>query len=177
MIGPYSQVVGLDLSLTATGVAGGGGAFVLCPPGRLGGVERLDWYDTTLDRVLDGMDPLVVLEGYSMGSKGRAVFNIGELGGVVRLLLWRGSIPFAEVAPGSLKKFATGKGNDKKDAVLVAAVRAGYEGDDNNEADAWWLRQMGLYHLGVPEVPITVYRTAAVKAVVWPAPVVVDVAS
>jgi hypothetical protein len=67
-----------------------------------------------------------------------------------------------------LKKFATGVGNAKKDAMLVGAVRAGYAGQDNNEADAFWLRQMGLYHLGAAEVPLTAYRTEAVQKVAWP---------
>jgi crossover junction endodeoxyribonuclease RuvC len=53
---------------------------------------------------------LVVIEGYSFGSQGRAVFDIAEPGAGVRFLLYRLGIPFADVPPATLKKFATGKG-------------------------------------------------------------------
>lgn len=59
--------------------------------------------------------------------------------------------PVAVVQPGTLKKFATGKGNADKDAVLTAAVR-GFPSVDvkgNDEADALALAAMGARHLGI----------------------------
>jgi crossover junction endodeoxyribonuclease RuvC len=82
--------------------------------------------------------------------------DIGELGGVVRLALWEAKVPFVEIPPSCLKKYATGRGNAGKEDVLQAAViRSGHTFADNNAADAWWLHQMGLAHY-VPESPLLV---------------------
>jgi len=52
-------------------------------------------------------------------------------------------IQYKGYSPGEIKKFATGKGNCGKPAMIAAAQKAyGYEGDDDNEADAihlWYL--------------------------------------
>jgi len=88
---------------------------------------------------------VVVIEGYSFGSKGAAVVNIGELGGVIRCHLWEARMPYVEIPPSCLKKYATGKGNASKDDVLQQAVmRSGHTFTDNNAADAWWLHQVAL---------------------------------
>lgn len=59
----------------------------------------------------------VTIEGYAMGSKTGLVFNIAEAGGTLKYKLYKESIPFGVVAPTQVKKFATGKGNSKKDAM------------------------------------------------------------
>lgn len=164
-----TSIVGLDLSLTATGVAlPDGTTTTLCPPGNLNSGPRLAWLHLAFWGVLQEHKPqLVVIEGYSRGSKyGRE--EAGEVGGIARVLCHLLDIPYAIVAPKQRAKFMTDNGNANKDQVLSAAVRSGFAGDDNNEADAWVLRQMALYHQGVPEVPITAYRTEVVNKVVWP---------
>jgi hypothetical protein len=60
-----------------------------------------------------GLPDLVVLEDYSMGSKG-TVFNIGENTGILKYHLWKSKIPLEKVPPTVLKKFWTGKGNSDK---------------------------------------------------------------
>jgi crossover junction endodeoxyribonuclease RuvC len=136
------SVVGLDLSLTSTGVADGNGTRRFCPKSR--GIERLhDFYTWAAAVRAD----LVMMEGYSYGSRGK-VFDIGEMGGVVKLALSMRGVPFIIVPPSTLKKYATGKGNAGKDEVLSAAIRAGFAGSNNDEADAWWLRHMGLVRVG-----------------------------
>lgn len=45
-------------------------------------------------------------------------------------------IPYQGVPVASIKKFATGKGNAKKDAMIAAAVERGFKPADDNEADA-----------------------------------------
>lgn len=57
---------------------------------------------------------IVYVEGYSMGSKGR-VFNLAENGGVLKHKIWKSGIEINIVAPTAVKKFATGKGNAKKE--------------------------------------------------------------
>ena len=57
---------------------------------------------------------LIEIEGFSYGSKGRAVFEIAYLGWRIREDLERfkeqDGIPWIAVPPAQLKKFATGKG-------------------------------------------------------------------
>tara|TARA_Y100000593_G_scaffold86585_1_gene165586 strand:- start:170 stop:751 length:582 start_codon:yes stop_codon:yes gene_type:complete len=55
----------------------------------------------------------VALEGYSFGSKGK-VFHIAENTGVLKYKFFQNSIPVDIIAPTSVKKFATGKGNADK---------------------------------------------------------------
>jgi Holliday junction resolvasome RuvABC endonuclease subunit len=59
---------------------------------------------------------LVMIEDYSMGSKGK-VFHIAENCGILKHELYVNEIPFATVPPTVLKKFATGKGNSSKEEM------------------------------------------------------------
>ena len=58
-----------------------------------------------------------MLEGYSMGAKGR-LFDIGEATGIFKYFLSQNSISPLIVAPSSIKKHATGKGNANKFQML-----------------------------------------------------------
>ena len=162
------RVAAFDLSLTRTGYAVPQLGTLAPPKGRDRGMERLAWIR---DRVLElaAGAGAVVLEGYSFGSKGRALFSLAELGGVVRLALHEAALPVVEVAPSALKKYATGRGNAGKEEVLAVAIRRlGYAGHDNNEADALWLRAMAVdYYAGSAFVPAK--NREALAAVAWPA--------
>lgn len=57
------------------------------------------------------------LEGYSMGSKGK-VFDIAENTGLLKYKLWNDGYDVGIYAPTTIKKFATGKGNAKKEDML-----------------------------------------------------------
>ena len=59
---------------------------------------------------------LCMLEDYSFASTGRT-FQIGEHFGLLKYKMRRGIIPFETVPPTVLKKFATGKGNAKKELL------------------------------------------------------------
>lgn len=96
---------------------------------------------------------LIVIEGFSYGSKGRGVFDIAYLGYRIREELERyrteDDIPWLEVSPSQLKQFATGKGNANKEIVLQQVYkRWGVELTDNNQADAYVLAQIGRAYLG-----------------------------
>ena len=184
------RVVGLDLSLTKTGIADEDGTRTLSPGVGRVGPERLDWFrdrivkeihgaDTSGPRCFDcflptiyGRHPgLVVLEGYSLGTARQQshAHALGELGGIVRWTLWDLGIPYVDVSPATLKKYATGKGNAGKDAVLIAAVKRLAPVGDNNQADAWWLRAIGMDALGVPVVEMPKVNREALKGLVLPA--------
>jgi|SRR6185369_1918839 len=46
------------------------------------------------------------------------------------------SIPYEGIPVGTIKRFATGKGNANKPAMIAAAIAWGYTPADDNEADA-----------------------------------------
>lgn len=171
------RIVSLDLSLTRTGWATSAGACgVLTPPkGRDRDMARLAWIrDEVVALVRPGLlddADLVVIEGYSFGQARGSSNNhaLGELGGVVRLTLHEIGVPYVDVPPASLKKYATGKGNAGKELVLVEAVkRLGYQGSDNNEADACWLVAMAQDQYCRRVIVPKSHREALAK-VKWPA--------
>lgn len=163
------SVLGIDPSLTATGVAWPDGTTeVIKWPHR--SVQRLDavyqWVyedsdlaESVFVRFYDAIHAdqlLVVIEGYSMGSARQQshAHGLGELGGVLRLALHHCGIRFVDVPPACVKKYATGKGNANKDLVRDAARdRLGLPaGVTSDECDAAWLRQIGLALVGDPSV-------------------------
>lgn len=157
------NLAALDLSLTGTGYADASGTGSM--PTKLKGMERLCFLRDRVLHFCDGRD-LVVIEGPSLHSKGRGTCERWGYRGIVLLALHDAGIPFIEIAPSSLKLFATGKGNAKKDTVMLAAARQGFEGADNDEADAWWLLQMARAHYtGSAD---TEYRKKALAKVDWP---------
>lgn len=157
-------VVGLDLSLTATGwanVAGVSGVYRTKATGteRLAALRRA--VDILVGAGLDSAD-LIVIEGYSFGSRNGGE-KLGELGGVIRLLLHDRGVRWVEAPPATLKKYATGKGNAGKNDVKAAArKRLGWGGEDDNEADALWLRAIGLELLGAPVCDLPKLQRAAI---------------
>lgn len=161
------NVVGLDLSITATGVSLNGGASTFTPPSKLGD-ERLVWLRDRCGGATIGAD-LVVIEGPVVRSSAAVI--IGMVHGAVRSDLIERRIPYAIVPPATLKKYATGKGNADKTAMAMAAYkRAGVEFADDNQCDAWWLRAAGMHHLGCPIVDVPAAQAAALEKVEWPAP-------
>ena len=63
------------------------------------------------------------------------------------LMSWceENDVPYEGVGVGTIKKFATGKGNASKDAmILEACLDSGRNIKDDNEADAYWILQYAL---------------------------------
>lgn len=163
-------VIGLDLSLTETGFATPEAVYTeKTPASKIKGMDRyakiLELTMWALEVVKD-QRPLVVIEGYSYGSRGRAVFDIGELGGIIRYKLWTLDVDYIEVPPSTLKILACGKGNVGKTEVVVAArERLDYDGTNDNEADALWLREFGLQLLGQSEITLPKSHMRALEKV------------
>ena len=166
------RILALDLSLTRSGVCRNSGKTQVVMAGALRGMQRVDTILRELQAIVAAdCAELVAIEGYSYGSQGRAVFNIGELGGCVRLLLYRLRVPFVDVPPSSLKKWAVGKGNAPKDAMIAEAVRNfDFPGCDNNEVDAYLLWAMAKHAYGQPVKPTTKVQAEALTKVDWPKP-------
>jgi Holliday junction resolvasome RuvABC endonuclease subunit len=140
--------LGIDQSLMGTGLS------VLSDVGVLVASARID-----TDELRDGERLLFIkkavalhlgpvefaaLEGYSYNSTGH-VFELGEIGGVLKTLLVESSVPYVSVPPILLKKFATGTTHADKDKMLGAALAQGHDfGDDDNQADAFFLARIAL---------------------------------
>lgn len=169
------RVVGLDLSLTATGIAAASGTLhtITSKPddGTIAGrLNRMADIEQAICRHLDDLR-LVVIEGpaFSSGAVPGSHLRAGLWWEVVRTVVLHYA-PVAEVTPTTLKKFATGRGNATKADMRVAMLqRAGLDVRDDNQVDAWWLRQAGLHHLGSPEaVSVPKAQTEALAKVRWP---------
>ena len=165
-------VVGVDLSLTGTGITTPETCHVV-NTGKMKGWERISRIRQVLTKPGMGWGwidtpPLVVLEGYSHASKYQA-HQLGELGGIISYHLWQTGIPYIDIPPATLKKFATGKGTAGKDLMVAAAARLGCPESDNNAVDSWHLQALGCYGLGLPcPHPRTGYRDEIVGAIQWP---------
>ena len=146
--------MGLDLSLTATGMCvvneeGALCAHALIQPGDLRGAERLAFIYHAVSDALDCRAiALAAVEGYSFGSRNRSrAYDAGELGGVVRMALFLAGVEFVIVAPTRLKSFLTGNGHAKKPAMQKALrrrFRMGFQ--DDNLVDAAALAMMAYFY-------------------------------
>ena len=153
-----SRSVGLDLSLTGTGIASiGEFGFdavdtIKTPAAKIKGHPRLT-------KILDGIvghclgADLVVVEGPSFASQGNALHQMGGLWWLVAHRLHTLDIAYRVASPSQVKKYATGKGAGvDKDAVLLAVSKRYPTADiaNNNEADAVVLAAIGKRLLGEP---------------------------
>jgi Holliday junction resolvasome RuvABC endonuclease subunit len=162
------RVVGLDLSMTATGIAWADGTTYTVAT-KATGDRRLVAIQDEVARAVDGYHiDLVVIEDLPTHAKAAGI--TGMVHGAVRAQLLRLDVPYALVTPASLKKYATGRGNAGNPDMAVAAFKRGdREFRDDNQCDAWWLRAAGLDHLGQPVAPLPAAQRAALVAVAWPA--------
>ncbi|MFE2179029.1 hypothetical protein [Streptomyces sp. NPDC059455] len=177
------RVIGLDLSLTSTGVAGTDWAKAL-RPGRRRSHERMDWLCGHIRVGVEEAD-LVVVEGAAYAQGGQAGHH--ELAGLWWLVtqgLWRHRIPYAVANPHHRTIYATGRANPAQDWARkersrvakgmvrsVAVERYGVEcvGPGRyDQADATVLAAMGLDWLGYPTVPVPDTHRRALEAVRWP---------
>lgn len=175
------RVLGLDLSLSGTGIArlGAEGVEVLrtVRPGKRVGHERIEFILSAIDDTQRGQDlDLVVIEGPSYGNQGDGQRQRGHheragLWWLVTHSLYARGRSYAVVSPAGRAKYATGDGRSGK-SVVTAAVRATYGHlttvHNDNEADALALAAMGVHHLGghVADVPAT--HSDALRRAAWP---------
>lgn len=185
------RVIGLDLSLTSAGLSDGVTHRVI----QTSPDERLE---ARLDRLVRGVvsfalaspsacawwpfgagADLAVIEGASYGSKGSGVEQLSALRLMVRHRLWRLGIPFALVAPSTLKAATTGNGRaskpmmvaavDERHGTALAAVKV--KDGRYDMADALGLAAMGYSHVGQPlpvHFPAPPVGQSSVDVVVWP---------
>lgn len=144
------KVSGLDLSMTATGVAHSlqsQACWHLIKPKKVKD-WRLGEIKAQVREYVVGSE-FVLVEMLPPNMKGAGI--TGMVHGVVRDMLQTEGIPYGDVGPSSLKKYATGKGGASKTEMALAAMkRAGVELAEDNVCDAWWLWVMANDHVGQP---------------------------
>lgn len=181
------RVVGLDLSLTSTGIAlpfqaDDGTWTVDAHRVRSKGKKDDTLYQrhTRLVGIASGIQKQIptdaVLAVIEQPAYSRTTGHMHDRSGLWWLVVdmirsW--GLPLAEVSPSSRVKYALGKGGGKdtgKDNVLAAAINR-YPGmaiTGNDVADAVLLAAMGLDHLGHPPAEVPKLHRAALDAVTWP---------
>lgn len=168
-----AHVIGLDLSLRATGVADQQGQETYTPPAadltdQLMQLHHL--FTTAMAPHLVGRHlDLVVVEDYLMNPR------FGSYNGLVHgafRLAWAmcdPRPPLLWVSPAALKVFATGKGNASKPDIRMAVFqRYGIDLADNNQADAFVLRAIGMHVLGEPLAVLPQTHTRALAKLQLP---------
>lgn len=166
------RYLGIDAALTCTGWA------VLEPgvtprfgavsfPGR--GAFRLNAGWRFIRGVLKELRPtFATIEGYAMHTKGPQ-FDTGELGGVFRLALFRAGVPYVVIPPATLKRYATGRGDADKAAMLEYARRTFQMAIRTaDEADGLWLASVGRDWFE-PQGPLPDPRPEILAGLDWPA--------
>lgn len=149
----------IDPSLSNTGFAMWENDKIVtcCVGSKQRGIPRLIEIRNHICRLLDFYKiDLIFIEGYAYGSGlgGSRNIDLGELGGVLRVMFYEKKIPYVEIVPQHLKKYVTGKGNANKELMMkVAKEKYGIDFKNNDECDAYGMYLLGkeMINLGVEE--------------------------
>ncbi len=164
------NILGLDLSMTASGICFSDGETLTVKTDAKQGDARLAVIRAAVLTAIESQSPdMAVLEEAPPGLKGPAIKAVHMVQGAVRAALIEYRIPYAVVNPSTLKVYATGKkGATKTDMAMTAFKRAGWEFGDDNQCDAWWLQVMAMDHYGQPLFDLPIAQRAHLAAVAWP---------
>lgn len=151
---PY--VIGLDISLTATGISNGVGYSYTVAKAKL---------DARLENIFGAVsatasrfpNTVAVIEDLPTNAMGAG--KTGQAVGVAKLALFRAGVPYVTVVPSTLKKWVTGNGRASKEDMIAAVdpeliQRGMFENPfDDNQVDAHFLRNLGVAYLEGQSVP------------------------
>lgn len=134
MSNPYKECttyVGIDQSLNSTGyciqkkqVSGSTTIMIkgTITPGKRRGSERLHYIYKSLSKIMNDCcvqgKTVVCMEGYAYNYRSGKVFELGEVGGIVKLLCASKGIEPVSVPPTELKKFVTGNSGASKKLMM-----------------------------------------------------------
>jgi Holliday junction resolvasome RuvABC endonuclease subunit len=144
--------LGLDLSLTSTGVARADGKLAtIAPPAAHRAGRRLHWISKFITEHLEAGPPTIAVLEDVVGQRPEINVALGTVQGVVLLRMFELAIdvPIVHVKSNELKKYATGNGRADKDLMMDAAEDRAHEQGldapvDDDQADAFWLRQLAI---------------------------------
>lgn len=169
--------VGLDISISSTGFfvcyedgEPAGGGRIQSKPGKIDTVRFMDIRDRLLETVASNVsrDSYFLIENYAFAAPkqtGGQITRIAELTGIIKeALVTRARADRIWIcAPGTLKKFCTGKGNAPKELMIREVFRKwNFMAKDNNEADAFSL--MKLMHKAIVDKDVTKYEKEAITS-------------
>ncbi|MBP1999732.1 crossover junction endodeoxyribonuclease RuvC [Paenibacillus shirakamiensis] len=122
---------------------------------------------TIVESTLENIEAndLVVIEGFGFASQ--SGFLLGGIGWGIRMELFARGIKYLEAAPTALKKYASGKGNTKKDELAVHIYKQwGFESKSDNVRDAFVLAHIARsIRMGTAS---TKYQQEVVQAILEP---------
>lgn len=152
------KIMGIDLSLRATGIVARDPyddlhrTIILqkliksSPTPDQPMIDRLcEIRDRVISLIVSVKPDRIVIEGLSYGSKNTSsLCDLAKLNFAIEVYCKLIGIPYEMVPPSTLKKFVTGKGNCKKDLMLMKVFkRWGVEFEDDNLCDAFALCKYG----------------------------------
>jgi crossover junction endodeoxyribonuclease RuvC len=175
-----STVIGLDVSLTSTGLIAlaKSGDIVRsrviesppCGPSVRSRMRRIEKIVTEIKTEIESLRPSIIcIEAYSYGSNTPGNAARIELGGLLRYVICANCGEVHEVAPSTLKKFACGKGNAKGKTLVAVALsqRYGVTFQTDDEYDAYALARMALQIAGYDK-PANESQREAIAAATQP---------
>jgi Holliday junction resolvasome RuvABC endonuclease subunit len=144
--------LGLDLSLNGTGAVIIDSSYSIIkkerftPPDGCVSVHRLFFLEGLLQEFIkDYSIELCCIEGPAYGIRdGGRLVELGEWQGIVKLNLFKKSIPYIIAVPSQLKKYVTGSGKSAEKAIIILDVykKWGEELRDDNICDAYVLSRI-----------------------------------
>ncbi|MFJ1528203.1 hypothetical protein ACIOFV_07205 [Streptomyces mirabilis] len=176
------RVVGVDTSLTGTGLASSGGWCQVVgyvdkskkhPISKLPRIERLAHMNVLLDAILAGIGhpDLAVIEGAALSKASGGAHERGWLWWRVFERLLDAGIPTGVLSTNQRIHYATGKGTGAKGVVLEQVVRRWPQwqtGGNDNAADAVVLMAAGRDWLRHPIGDVPKVHRKAVDNADWP---------
>ena len=109
--------------------------------------DRINYIYNSIYNIINKYEDnkLINIEGLAFGAKGNAITQLAGLHYFVRINLKNNNLEYKIIPPTTLKKFVTGRGNCKKELMLLKIYkRWRVEFDNNNLADSYGLAKMAL---------------------------------
>lgn len=164
-----ASVLGIDPSLTATGLAlpdGSTKTIKYTPRSLMGDIRLKVIYEELLREIEIHSVTHAIIEDLPAHAKSAGI--TGKAQGVVRLACLMSNVPFVTVVPSSVKKFATGKGTaDKPDMRMELYKRTGVDQKDDNQVDAFWMREMVLNYFGLGSIDLPKANLEGLTKIQW----------
>ncbi|MFI5525025.1 crossover junction endodeoxyribonuclease RuvC [Streptomyces platensis] len=170
--GPRPRIIGLDLSLTSTGVALPDGTTYRIKTRSQDGDHRLVMIRDNLRRALAAHEPVHLAVVEDLPRNAMAAGVTGMVQGIARCELADAGVPVAYVVPATLKSYAADHGKADKARMAAAAYLAvGIQFTDDpggDQCDAWWLRAAGHDWWGAPLFTLPAAQRARLTKAKWP---------
>lgn len=146
------NILALDVATKCGWAVTGGiyGYWDLSPKRDESSGMRLIRFRSKLKEIISTMPIDIVVFERTAGFHTGALIVQSELHGVLKVTLEDLNLQYKAYSATEIKKFATGKGNAGKPAMIEAACRMyGYKGSNDNEADA-----LHILHLAIQDLQV-----------------------